>query len=85
VEEVTLLGGTWYEIQIVPTVLRALDHSSDKFSFNFPSKPIPTFSHYDLKVICSGQITLSKEGKQIANASGDCKGQVNFRGLRRNL
>jgi hypothetical protein len=62
-----------------------LDHSSDKSSFNVPSKPISTFNHCDLNVICSGKIPLSKKGIQIANASGNCEGQAKFRRLRRGI
>ncbi|MGA9098816.1 MAG: alkaline phosphatase family protein [Methanotrichaceae archaeon] len=74
------LGGIWFEEDIAPTILDLLGLPWNISS----SKPLPIKDSYDLHVTnASGEVSLYKDGKPIANASGD--NNYIFKGLKRGL
>lgn len=74
------LGGVWFEEDIAPTLLDLLGLPWNISS----SKPLPIKEYYDLLVTnASGEVLLYKDGKLLANASGD--DNYVFKGLKRGL
>jgi len=74
------LGGIWFEEDIAPTLLDLLGLPWNISS----SKPLPIKDNYDLLVTnASGGVSLYKDGKLLASASGD--DNYLFKGLQRGI
>lgn len=72
------LGGIWFEEDIAPTILDLLGLPWNISS----SKPLPIKDGYELLVTnASGDVSLHRDGKLLANASGD--NSYIFKGLKR--
>lgn len=79
VEEIHL-GGIWFEEDIAPTILDLLDLSWNISS----SRPLPIKDCCELLVTnASSEVSLYKDGKLLANASGD--NSYIFKGLKMGL
>jgi hypothetical protein len=80
VEELNL-GGRWSEVDIAPTVLDLLGISRN---LSAEGRSLPIKKSYSLRITgASGAVSLYRDGKPLANASGD--EVYNFRGLTRGL
>ena len=80
VEELNL-GGRWSEVDIAPSVLDLLGISRNLSS---EGRSLPIKKSYSLQITgAPGAVSLSRDGKPLANASGD--EVYNFRGLARGL
>lgn len=80
VEELNL-GGRWSEVDIAPSVLDLLGISRN---LSAEGRSLPIKKSYSLRITgAPGAVSLSRDGKPLANASGD--EVYNFRGLARGL
>jgi hypothetical protein len=80
VEELNL-GGRWSETDIAPTVLDLLGIQGN---LSAEGRALPIKESYSLRAVgAPGPVTLRREGKPVANASGD--EAYNFQGLARGL
>jgi len=80
VEEL-ILGGCWSETDIAPTVLDLLGIPEN---ISGEGRSLPIKKSYSLRITgAPGAVSLSQDGRLLANASGD--EEYNFRGLARGL
>jgi len=80
VEELNL-GGQWSETDIAPTVL---DFLGIPENISREGRSLPIKKSYSLRITgAPGLVSLSRDGRPLANASGD--EEYNFRGLARGL
>jgi hypothetical protein len=80
VEELNL-GGRWSEVDIAPSVLDLLGISRN---LSAEGRSLPIKKSYSLRITgAPGAVSLCRDGKPLANASGD--EVYNFRGLARGL
>jgi len=80
VEELNL-GGRWSEVDVAPTMLNLLGISRN---LSAEGRSLPIKKSYSLRVTgAPGAVSLCRDGKPLANASGD--EVYNFRGLARGL
>lgn len=80
VEELNL-GGRWSEVDIAPSVLDLLAIPEN---LSWEGRSLPIKKSYSLRITgAPGAVLLSRDGRPLANASGD--EVYNFRGLARGL